>query len=165
MLTQAQILSEQIAQHAHDTKFHFDVAGLSRIDRLKHYGLHFAKYAGRMARGSSDLIPYQQTLADIFLISLSSANALEIKLTALDNVVPAVRRESNSFLSFVSLAGKYCDACEKIDHLEDFRDLLIERSQDIFAWLTSECASKNVNILDLACQRRLVLKNRHFYVK
>ena len=44
--------ARQQAQHEHDLRNHFDILSLSRLDRLKHYGLHFAKYARSLDAGS-----------------------------------------------------------------------------------------------------------------
>jgi hypothetical protein len=66
----------QQAQYEHDLHNHFDILSLSRLDRLKHYGLHFAKYAGRLARGEREAKSRQETLVDAFLVALSAANAL-----------------------------------------------------------------------------------------
>ena len=46
----------QREQYVHDQRNHFDIICLPKPDRLKHYGLHFAKYVGRLARGDFDLI-------------------------------------------------------------------------------------------------------------
>lgn len=59
----------QQAQHEHDLKNHFDILSLSRLDRLKHYGLHFAKYAGRFARGEAEAKSRSETLTDAFLVA------------------------------------------------------------------------------------------------
>ena len=45
------VLAWQKAQYRHDKRNHFDILSRHKIDRLKHYGLHFAKYTGRLARG------------------------------------------------------------------------------------------------------------------
>ena len=45
----------QCEQHSHDLRNHFDIISLHKTDRLKHYGLHFAKYVGRLARESAEV--------------------------------------------------------------------------------------------------------------
>jgi len=76
MFSDADMLRLQQDQHRHDQRNHTDILHLSKSDRLKHYGLHFAKYVGRLARGSAEPIPYERTLVDTVLVSLSAANTL-----------------------------------------------------------------------------------------
>jgi hypothetical protein len=45
------ILELQREQFRHDRRNHFDILSLHKNDRLKHYGLHYCKYVGRLARG------------------------------------------------------------------------------------------------------------------
>ena len=53
MLSPEELGSLQQEQHAHDMRNHFDIMSLHKTERLKHYGLHFAKYVGRLARESA----------------------------------------------------------------------------------------------------------------
>ena len=50
MIDQKWLFEQQRNQFRHDELHHQDVFCLSRNDRLKHFGLHFAKYCGRLAR-------------------------------------------------------------------------------------------------------------------
>lgn len=113
----------QRAQHEHDLKNHFDILSLSRQDRLKHYGLHFAKYAGRFARGAAEVKTRKETLIDAFLVVLSAANALNQAL--IDPQDEWRIGEAPSDLSFTDQAGRFANACEKIDHLEEFRAIAL----------------------------------------
>jgi uncharacterized membrane protein len=71
----AMLLKWQQEQFSHDQRNHTDIICLSRIDRLKHYGLHYAKYAGRLARSDDDAV-LRRTAVDTALVALSAANAL-----------------------------------------------------------------------------------------
>lgn len=62
----------QQTQYEHDLNNHFDILSLSRLDRVKHYGLHFAKYSGRLARGEKEAKSRRETLVDAFLVVLRS---------------------------------------------------------------------------------------------
>jgi hypothetical protein len=73
----------QCEQHSHDMRNHFDIISLHKTDRLKHYGLHFAKYVGRLAREAAEAKPVERTLVDALLVSLSAANTLHQDLGAL----------------------------------------------------------------------------------
>ena len=116
--------AHQQAQHEHDLKNHFDILSLSRLDRLKHYGLHFAKYAGRLARGDAEAKSRSETLTDAFLVALSAANALNQALPDVSD--EAADGEAHSDLAFTDQAGRFADACEKIDHLEEFRTIALD---------------------------------------
>jgi hypothetical protein len=149
----------QQLQYEHDLKNHFDILSRSRTDRLKHYGLHFAKYAGRLARGEREKKSRQETLVDAFLVSLSAANAL-------NQALPDSRAMGGSppdNLQFTDCAGRFADACEKIDHLEEFREIAMQANADIMAWIMSFAASHNLDMDKLACERRKQLASRAVY--
>src|SRR5712691_13401557 len=78
----------QSEQYAHDMRNHFDIISLHKTDRLKHYGLHFAKYVGRLARESAEMKPVERTLVDTLLVSLSAANTLHQDLSK-ENCLPS----------------------------------------------------------------------------
>ncbi|MGE3916619.1 MAG: hypothetical protein AB7F78_13060, partial [Hyphomicrobiaceae bacterium] len=107
------LLRMQREQYLHDRRNHADVMSLPRGDRLKHYGLHFAKYVGRLAR-SLDEVPEHRTPVDVLLIALSAANTLQINL-ATTNLRPTVGI-GDDLRRFADAVGRFADACEKIDH-------------------------------------------------
>jgi hypothetical protein len=74
MLSSNDIVRLQREQFQHDKRNHFDILHLSKTERLKHYGLHYCKYVGRLARGNKEPKSIEQTLTDTFLIVLSAAN-------------------------------------------------------------------------------------------
>jgi hypothetical protein len=81
MISPSDMANLQRAQYAHDMRNHFDIVSLHKNDRLKHYGLHFAKYVGRLARGTDEAKPVERTLVDAILVSLSTANTLHQDLS------------------------------------------------------------------------------------
>src|ERR1700691_3026520 len=110
----------QREQHAHDMRNHFDIISLHKTDRLKHYGLHFAKYVGRLARESAEAKPVERTLVDMLLVSLSAANTLHQDLSREDCLLSRSSDQIDPWRSFADAAGRFADACEKIDHMEEF---------------------------------------------
>lgn len=144
----------QSQQYKHDMQNHFDIISLSRVDRLKHYGLHFSKYAGRLARGENEKISKKRTAIDAFLVCLSSANALNQKL------VCTIDKDSNSALNFTDYSGRFSDACEKIDHLENFREIALEANQAIFSWVLRFFEENNIDIEKNLRERRKELEDR-----
>jgi len=156
-----QMRTRQQAQHEHDLRNHFDILSMSRLDRLKHYGLHFAKYAGRFARGSEEAKSRPETLVDAFLVTLSAANALNQILPDVDNVLGS--QEAPSDLAFTDQAGRFADACEKIDHLEDFRTIALNANAALVEWIMSSAIVTGLNLDALIDERRRQLARRPVY--
>ncbi|WP_127142584.1 hypothetical protein [Pelagibacterium montanilacus] len=149
---------QQQIQYQHDLSNHFDILAMSRVDRIKHYGLHFAKYAGRFARGNYEKKSESQTLVDAFLVSLSAANALN---QLLEETLP----HSTEFAIFTDYSGRFADACEKIDHLEEFRDHALNANSAIMGWLVAFASIRSVDIVHLAAERRNFLARRAVYAE
>jgi len=152
---------QQQIQYDHDLKNHFDILSLSRIDRLKHYGLHFSKYAGRFARGDAEIKSRQETLTDAFLVCLSAANAL-------NQALPERNYHENfatplSDLEFTDYAGRFADACEKIDHLEEFRKIALEANIGLSDWILKASAANSIDLYFLVDERRKKLAHRLVY--
>jgi hypothetical protein len=157
-LTQIDILEAQREQYAHDLRNHSDILALHKTDRLKHYGLHFAKYVGRLARGAQESKSAKETLIDTFLVCLSAANTLHQKLS---QITPF---EEQSFLNFASAMGQFCDACEKIDHLEPFVDQARIANQKVCDFVLAEGMQLEIDFVQALKQRRKQLSERHFYI-
>lgn len=153
--------ARQRAQYEHDLHNHFDILSLSRLERLKHYGLHFAKYAGRLARGDAEVKSRKETLVDAFLVALSAANALNQALPDVDGGQPIV--EALSDLAFTDHAGRFADACEKIDHLEEFRAIALAANAALSEWIICSAAAAGFDLDALVDERRRQLARRHVY--
>ena len=150
--------ARQRAQHEHDLKNHFDILSLSRLDRLKHYGLHFAKYAGRFARGEAEAKRRSETLTDAFLVALSAANALNQALPDVDG--GATDGDIPSDLAFTDQAGRFADACEKIDHLEEFRTIALDANAALVKWIVRSATATDLDLDALIEERRRQLARR-----
>ncbi|AMY70906.1 hypothetical protein [Frigidibacter mobilis] len=149
----------QQLQYEHDLRNHFDILSLSRLDRLKHYGLHFAKYAGRLARGDAEAKSRNETLVDAFLVALSAANALNQKLQNAE----VDTEDAPSDLAFTDHAGRFADACEKIDHLEEFRSIALDANAAITDWIVRNATVRGVDLDALVDERRKQLAQRAVY--
>lgn len=147
---------QQKRQYQHDLSNHLDILSLPRVDRLKHYGLHFAKYAGRLARGSAEEKSIQETIVDAFLVSLSAANVLNQAFpeAGIDNTSQCTD------LEFTDFSGRFADACEKIDHLEEFREIALNSNLMIMSWIINKSERIPCDLLDLAEKRRAQLSGR-----
>lgn len=115
MLESHDLLRLQREQFQHDKRNHSDIQCLHKNDRLKHYGLHFAKYVGRMARGVAETKSIDRTLIDTVLVSLSAANTLHQNLSK-DVSLKSLTPTNDPLQIFADAAGRFADACEKIDH-------------------------------------------------
>ena len=150
--------TRQQAQYEHDLQNHFDILSLSRLDRLKHYGLHFAKYAGRFARGNAEAKSRAETLVDAFLVALSAANALNQALPDIEG--RANGGDAPPDLTFTDQAGRFADACEKIDHLEEFRMIALNANVALVEWIVRSAAVDNLDLDSLVDERRRQLARR-----
>jgi hypothetical protein len=154
------ILEWQRDQYTHDQRNHFDILSLHKQDRLKHYAMHMAKYAGRVARGAQEAKPIERTFVDALLVSLSAANTLHQKLSYTAN------QSNETFLTrLTDAAGRMNDACEKIDHLEPFLDQLNAGNQDVFNCLLDLAAENDFDPDNALQNRRKELSDRHFYIR
>jgi hypothetical protein len=85
--------------------------------------LHFAKYSGNLAEAQArgDDSEIQRVVTDVFIIGMSTANALNFKLGP---ALAEAGTDADADLPFAAVlavrAGRMAAACEKLDHLEDF---------------------------------------------
>jgi hypothetical protein len=81
----------QLAQVAHDRRYHPDVIGLTKLDQLRHYALHLAKLVGALAEiaaGTGDRDSFQtRRLPDVLLfgIKLATVSGQRLPEEALPN--------------------------------------------------------------------------------
>jgi hypothetical protein len=160
MINSSDLLEWQRDQYEHDMKYHFDILSRHKQDRLKHYAMHFGKYAGRIARGASEEKPPSRTFADAMLVCLSAANTLHQRL----EYVPNASNEG-LLLRLTDAQGRMNDATEKIDHLEDFVAQAAIANQDILNALLDFADSEQMDAFELISERRRQLRLRHFYIR
>ncbi|MEQ1679811.1 MAG: hypothetical protein ABL950_04280 [Nitrospira sp.] len=79
----AELCKLQLKQHGHDERYHQDIWCLPYNVRIKHMVLHFAKYAGKFqsAEEQRDRHLFTATLIDTWIITLASANILNLRLS------------------------------------------------------------------------------------
>ncbi|MGC1504701.1 MAG: hypothetical protein WA782_11240 [Sulfitobacter sp.] len=160
MQTSEDILSWQQDQYNHDMRNHFDILSLHKNDRLKHYAMHFAKYAGRIARGDAETKSVSRTVTDTVLVCLSAANTLHQKLDYTPN-----RSNSSLLVRLADAAGRVNDAAEKLDHMEPFIEIARTGNQDIFNALLDFSNAESLDIKDLLNHRRGELRERQFFIR
>lgn len=164
MISNAQIAELQKGQYRHDVRNHADIWSLHKTERLKHYGLHFAKYVGRLARGASEQKQATRTLTDALLVSLSAANTMHQDLSK-EPIAPDSTPEGDlEILQFADATGRFADACEKIDHLEEFLPQARQANMDIACWIVRQAAFRQLDLVASIRERRKELAGRHFYI-
>lgn len=166
MIQPYDFLKMQQEQFRHDQRNHSDIMCLSRPERLKHYGLHFAKYVGRLARGSCEPKKSDRTLVDMTLVCLSAANALHQRIEVdVARLSANGNDQTNPLLSLADAAGRFADACEKIDHLEDFLPIARAANLDVLSWTIRSAMESELNLNGAVVERRKELAERQFYIK
>lgn len=163
MFSDADMLRLQQDQYQHDRRNHADILHLSKNDRLKHYGLHFAKYVGRLARGCSEPISYDRTIVDTVLVSLSAANTLHQHLAAPADLSKEAR-QIDPLRTYADAAGRFADACEKIDHMEEFVPIARQANMDVICWAFHMADERALDLENALRQRRGELRARAFYI-
>ena len=158
------LLSLQQQQFSHDQRNHSDIICLHKNDRLKHYGLHFAKYVGRLSRGEDEEKSLAATVTDCTLVCLSAANTLGQKLEYEKSQNFASSLSEEPILALADAAGRFCDACEKIDHLESFVDMARRANSGILVWVVDYAEQLQLDLNAQIMSRRCQLRERQFYI-
>lgn len=182
------MLDLQREQFEHDERFHKEILRLNIHARLNHMALHFCKYTGQFAAvcASGDAELRSRTIIDSFIISLCSANVLNLNLT--EYVAPALgltatfrdiglhlanrlypeARLDDSWLLLTHAihSGKMAKACEKIDHLEafPFRDELNDSVIKICQIAIVAAIANNIDILSSIRGRRTSIRQRNSFL-
>jgi hypothetical protein len=154
----------QEEQYRHDIRNHSDIACLAKSDRLKHYGLHYAKYVGRLARGAEEAKSVDRTLTDTTLVCLSAANTLHQHLNECVDAANYTHIQIDPLRPFADAAGRFADACEKIDHLEDFLMIAKTANADIMRWIVSVASERQLDLIPTIKERRNELSQKQFYI-
>ncbi|MBE5074232.1 hypothetical protein IM511_07925 [Erythrobacteraceae bacterium E2-1 Yellow Sea] len=153
----------QWTQFEHDEKFHREIARLTVQDRLKHMALHFAKYSGGLAEGPGD-DELARLVTDIFVIALSSANILNLKLADRHNELAA--GSEGDFATKVAIsAGRMAAACEKMDHLEafPFREKITEQILALMSAAISFADQRGWDLSSMVAKRLQPVKEKNIF--
>jgi hypothetical protein len=164
MQTVGDLLRLQCEQYSHDTRNHSDILSLSKTDRLKHYGLHFAKYVGRLARGADEAKSVERTVVDAFLVCLSAANTLHQELQSIPLRSSLRNKTNDPIYVLADAAGRFADACEKVDHMEEFIPIARQANADVVKWVVNMAAERKIDLEAAVKTRRKELAARQFYI-
>jgi len=164
MLPPEKLLRLQREQHHHDNRNHSDIVHLHKTDRLKHYGLHFAKYVGRLARSTDESKTVERTIVDTLLVSLSAANTLHQNLANERASAQPRGNQMDPLYTFADAAGRFADACEKIDHAEEYVSIARRANCDIVHWVIAFARDRQFKLEPAIQIRRKELAERQFYI-
>jgi hypothetical protein len=62
-------------------------------------------------------------------------------------------------------SGRFADACEKIDHMEEFLPIARKANRDIMHWLVREAEARRLHLTAEVDRRRKELAERHFFIE
>jgi hypothetical protein len=166
------LLALQWNQLNHDERYHKEIVLLPVADRMKHFALHMAKYVGYFAEalelGGSAL--FERTLIDAFIISLASANTLNLDLgkalvgehsaptesvgklgLQLAHQADMEADDRDTFLKrFARCSGRLAKACESLDHVEShpFRESMLSAVLDLSKLVVAEGALAKLDLVE-----------------
>ena len=177
-------LSEiQWMQLKHDERYHKEITVLPVADRMKHFALHFAKYLGYFSEAidSENSLLYERALTDAFIISVASANTLNLDLHAAlktgetgfsergENtdlpLAPCVG-EPMSFLKQVARhCGRLAKSCESLDHVEayPFREQMASSILELFRLVVAESSVREIDLAETAKTRLDAIESKSIF--
>jgi hypothetical protein len=182
-----QLLALQWAQLRHDQFYHSDIVLLPVGQRMKHFALHMAKYVGHIAEAleSGDDALLQRTLVDAFIISLASANTLQLDLgkafssrcdssistledlaVKLATTLKRAKGDASWLLrTMAQYTGHLSKACESLDHIEDypFRRTMLDSARDLFEVVLVEASLRGIDLLEKAAGRIQSIEGKHLF--
>jgi hypothetical protein len=110
----------QFAQFEHDEKYHREISRLTVQDRLRHMTMHFAKYVGKL-HAAPNVDQFRRVATDTLIIAVSCANILNVDLRSTPLAADGGGASQPAFTKRLAVCtGRMAEACEKLDHLEDF---------------------------------------------
>ena len=97
------------------------------------------------------------------MVGLSAANTLHQDLAAITiQISPAT--QFDPVYRLADAAGRFADACEKIDHLEEFTPIARQANIDVLKWILEYAAEREFELEPAVQARRKELAARQFYI-
>lgn len=167
-------------QLIHDRDFHKDIDCLNSKDKLYHLTLHLGKYTPNVIDRDGQV--NYKTVADIFIIATSMANAMRIGVkqtwssVLLRNDKPTHLTEFkeetlySDVMSYMAITvSNLCKVCESLDHLESVNPRQVASSSIdrifhlIFTLWVDFLGHDFDDLLKLVCRRLLAVEMHHPY--
>lgn len=155
----------QWEQFRHDETYHREIARLTVQDRLKHMALHFAKYSGALFANMGDQSREERLVTDIFIIAMSSANILNVRLSERLREIRQPNAESPFSQTITMLSGRMAAACEKLDHLEPypFREEITRSVVELAAEALAFCDRRGWSLEEMVHGRLQPVKEKSIF--
>lgn len=161
-------------QFQHDENYHREIARLPMSERIKHLVLHLAKYGGGLAESieAENHEEAKRSIVDAFIISMSLANVLNIKLDEkfspedLWKCSSPQPNQQYGFLTHYMIAvGRACKAVESLDHVELYpsREKLNNAAVECVRLTASECLIRGIDISNCVYQRLSDIKLKNIF--
>jgi hypothetical protein len=188
MSVEEQLLAIQWEQSKHDELYHKEIVLLPVGDRMKHFALHMAKYAGYLADtvDSEDDPRFERALVDAFIISVAAANTLGLDLgraLARDEGVggglgtlgegwaktlcPEEQDKGGIWFlrQFARCSGRLAKACESLDHIEShpFREEMRASVLDLFKLVVAEASARRIDLPKEWKERLQSIEAKHLF--
>jgi hypothetical protein len=177
------LLELQWLQLRHDQTYHADILALTTQNRVKHMTLHFAKYVGAIAAtGDDEGLQIERPLVDAFIISLATANALNVNLRNAMGIderglkqvgnqwamaLGRPRRDSHYWLLrlLAEQTGRMAKCCESLDHLEqgDFGRALADALVNIVKVIVAEASVRGLDLPRLRARRLSGIEGKNLF--
>ncbi len=176
----SELFDLQKEQLEHDSKYHRDICILNVHQRMNHYALHFAKYSGYFVEALrlSDNEKFCQAIVDSFIITLATANTLNVdlganadKMTDGGELIGYDRYKTDEndrlpfVLSFVETTGRLAKACESVDHLEPypFRQEMTSCAKSILYLVMKQSSTLDLDLPKETRKRLATVKERNIF--
>lgn len=191
MTVRDELFMLQLEQLKHDQKYHRDICVLPIHQRINHMALHFSKYSGRIAEslGGNDVQPLHTTIIDTFIISLATANILNIHLAdrvpfANDDRIASLQELGNALedsanydyrdpawlLKAIAIpSGRLAKACESLDHIDayPYREEMSKQTVELFTVALVAATKRELDLRQSAKHRLIEAEGKlifHGYV-
>lgn len=181
------LLALQWNQLNHDERYHKEIVLLPVADRMKHFALHMAKYVGYFAEALDldENALFERTLIDAFIISLASANTLNLDLgkalvgeesapsesveklgLRLARQADLLPEDRETFLKrFARCSGRLAKACESLDHVEShpFRESMLSAVLDLSRLVMAESSLAKLALVERARTRHQDIEPKNIF--
>jgi len=174
----------QLEQFRHDEFYHREIARLTVQHRLNHMVLHLAKYVGVIAREDISDEKLDRVIIDGVIISLSTANILNLKLadrligkstagSSLAAFAAHTAREMRIehfdrdwlLKRMAAAVGQMAKGCESIDHLEayPYREAITEALIEVLTLLLVAMAVRGIDPSSAVRHRLMSVKRKSIF--
>jgi hypothetical protein len=162
-----------------------DILNLSPADKMKHMGLHVAKYVGYALEALEDneADRLERSLTDCFIVCLAAANAINFDLgqqlveslgydhqdlirVGMDLGKRMQRKDTDGMWivrEMTRYSGRLAKACESVDHMESFpfREAMGDNLVALLKVILAEAAGRRIDLVGTSMTRHAGVEKRN----